>query len=518
MAARISIMDADGNSRWFTLDVGQSKTVGRGTESDIIVLDRLVSRRHCEIVATQDGYVARDLASANGTYCDGRRVEIAELRDGSQIQIGNTKIRFSLPWVGRGSVVRRPRPTRTLARLAATVLALIVLAGAAVGGTHLVRLVQKTALAGSARRLNVTSTPDRAMVFVDGSYAGLTPLADVPISSGKHSVRLVKADCQTWSQAVPDGSGGVAIDAPLASAVSGILVVETDPPGAEVYIDGDRVGVTPLRLENVPVGERDIRLQKTNYVSHLEKVTVQSAKAYTVRCTLKIRQAETYLALLKADPNNCSYHCELAHVYLLDRRIDLAGKHLEQALDIYAQGKDSSSYAARLKWLFDKVYANDYFHWSADDAELQKMRDEVDRVFLVVMARHPDNSTLYTWLTSIHTVAGLPFDAKVLERFLKLDPETGMKACVATATRLSRGGEFQKAAEVLEMAAKTVPNSFDVYYALGKIQYRQAVKDTPSAIEPAVLNLTKARTLTSEDAKRHQIDAYLTRLSKLKGG
>ncbi|MPZ95129.1 MAG: DUF2662 domain-containing protein [Propionibacteriales bacterium] len=68
--------------------------IGRGTEADLQVSDPGVSRRHVEIrvrpgpeSVTVSIY---DLGSTNGTKVDGRRVQQAELHDGSEVQIGNT--------------------------------------------------------------------------------------------------------------------------------------------------------------------------------------------------------------------------------------------------------------------------------------------------------------------------------------------------------------------------------------------------------------------------------------------
>ncbi|HET7328815.1 MAG TPA: DUF3662 and FHA domain-containing protein [Nocardioidaceae bacterium] len=68
--------------------------IGRGTEADLRVSDPGVSRRHVEIrvtpAAESISVHVYDLGSTNGTRVDGRRVQQARLRDGSEVQIGNT--------------------------------------------------------------------------------------------------------------------------------------------------------------------------------------------------------------------------------------------------------------------------------------------------------------------------------------------------------------------------------------------------------------------------------------------
>ncbi len=479
------------------------------------MLDRLVSRRHCTIASTRDGYAARDLDSNNGTYCDGRRVDIVGIHDGSQLQIGCTKVMLSLPWVGRGTAVSRPRPTHLLRHAAMLIAALMLVSLAAVAGAFIVKEARRIAFVSGARPLEVTSKPSRAMVFVDGRYAGLTPTSGISLSPGPHSVRVDKADFQSRTFAVATGDGLVSIEAPLTSAVSGLLTVQTQPEGASVFIDGDLVGTTPLELKDVAIGEHDVRLEKTNYVSEFKTLLIEPGAAASVNSKLKIRQAENYIFLLKNDPNNCSYHCELAHVYLLDRRMEDASRHLRQALDIYARGADTSAYSTRLKWLFNKIYADNYFHWYETKQQLEEMRDEIDRIFLELMAKYPSNPNLCKMLTSMHGVAGRPFNNEMLARFLKIDVESGVAACVATAMRMARHGQTKQAAEILEMAAKAAPDNFTVLYTIGKVHYQAAIRGAKESIAEAVLNLTRARSLTDSTAMQHRIDAYLKRLSKL---
>ena len=69
-------------------------TVGSGAHNDLTIADSTVSKRHCEIVVEQSGYLIRDLDSTNGTFVQGVRVSSAHLAPGSEIQLGKTRIVF----------------------------------------------------------------------------------------------------------------------------------------------------------------------------------------------------------------------------------------------------------------------------------------------------------------------------------------------------------------------------------------------------------------------------------------
>ncbi len=71
-----------------------SFTIGSGSHNDLLIADSTVSKRHCEIVVDQNGYLIRDLDSTNGTLVQGVRVSSAHLAPGSEIQLGKSRIVF----------------------------------------------------------------------------------------------------------------------------------------------------------------------------------------------------------------------------------------------------------------------------------------------------------------------------------------------------------------------------------------------------------------------------------------
>jgi transcriptional regulator with GAF, ATPase, and Fis domain len=64
------------------------------SDLDLVLEDSAVSRRHCEIQLTPDGYVIRDLGSTNGTLVQGVKVTEAFLDQGTDFQLGKTKFVF----------------------------------------------------------------------------------------------------------------------------------------------------------------------------------------------------------------------------------------------------------------------------------------------------------------------------------------------------------------------------------------------------------------------------------------
>jgi hypothetical protein len=68
--------------------LGLSTRIGRTPDNQIVVPVREVSRRHAEIVLTEEGYVLKDLGSPNGTFVNEQRVTEHRLQDGDRIALG----------------------------------------------------------------------------------------------------------------------------------------------------------------------------------------------------------------------------------------------------------------------------------------------------------------------------------------------------------------------------------------------------------------------------------------------
>ena len=78
--------------------------VGRSSGCHLVLEDNMVSRRHAELIVTDDTVTVKDLGSVNGLYVNARRVEGSQrLKEGDSLQIGQREflvravVRESLP-------------------------------------------------------------------------------------------------------------------------------------------------------------------------------------------------------------------------------------------------------------------------------------------------------------------------------------------------------------------------------------------------------------------------------------
>lgn len=77
----------------FLLDIDVT-TAGRHPNAEIFLDDVTVSRKHAEFKRDGQGFSVTDLASLNGTYLNGARVDSARLSDGDEVQVGKFKLTF----------------------------------------------------------------------------------------------------------------------------------------------------------------------------------------------------------------------------------------------------------------------------------------------------------------------------------------------------------------------------------------------------------------------------------------
>ncbi|HUT36463.1 MAG TPA: FHA domain-containing serine/threonine-protein kinase [Planctomycetota bacterium] len=94
MRATVILLQDDKPVSQFAADGEQPVVVGRSADSVIQIHDAKISRHHCEIRSTPDGYFVRDLGSKNGTFVNGARIAEARLRNGDRIQAGLAHLLF----------------------------------------------------------------------------------------------------------------------------------------------------------------------------------------------------------------------------------------------------------------------------------------------------------------------------------------------------------------------------------------------------------------------------------------
>ena len=131
----------------------------------------------------------------------------------------------------------------------------------------------------------VRTEPPGAVVTVDGEGRGTTPLSLQDVAYGEHEVAVGLTGFSSLSRTVTISptetvaTVGVTLTperdlAPRPDAVeTGLLEVESRPPGARVLLDGGLVGNTPMRID-VPIGRHQVSIEVDGYQAWSTTVAV----------------------------------------------------------------------------------------------------------------------------------------------------------------------------------------------------------------------------------------------------
>ena len=139
--------------------------------------------------------------------------------------------------------------------------------------------------------LDVRSEPAGAAVIVDGTQAGRTPLRR-KVAEGNHALE-VRADAEhlrPHSAHVAVRRGTEEKLVVTLEEITGALLVATEPPGATVSVDGQRVGTSPVRMEAARVGRREVVIEKEGWERKVLAVTVAEGRTAMERVTLEERK------------------------------------------------------------------------------------------------------------------------------------------------------------------------------------------------------------------------------------
>lgn len=97
-APALVLMGPDGIPHTLLLNEARRYQIGRDVQNDIVLTDTACSRRHAELVCAATSFSIHDLNSRYGVFVEGARIQqVALLRHGDRIVLGNTLIYFSCP-------------------------------------------------------------------------------------------------------------------------------------------------------------------------------------------------------------------------------------------------------------------------------------------------------------------------------------------------------------------------------------------------------------------------------------
>jgi hypothetical protein len=142
--------------------------------------------------------------------------------------------------------------------------------------------------------LQVITSPGGADVYVDGVFKGASATTIGNLAAGKHFVLIKLAGYDEWTDTVEIMPNQVKIlDITLkvrTDSNTGDIQVESVPPGAAVFLDGNYEGHTqnnnPLDITGVDAGTHIMSIRLENYQDYNSSVAVEAGQTTTVKAQL----------------------------------------------------------------------------------------------------------------------------------------------------------------------------------------------------------------------------------------
>jgi PKD repeat protein len=139
----------------------------------------------------------------------------------------------------------------------------------------------------------ITSVPSGASVILDGQNTGITPVIITDVLPGNHALSLSYPGYSFYNQTISVGSeqtaafNAVLVVAPKPDTSTGSLSVTTDPPGAQVSIDGDVKGVSPATIPGLSAGTHTLLIKLEDYQDLQMTVNITPGKTQDYTTGLK---------------------------------------------------------------------------------------------------------------------------------------------------------------------------------------------------------------------------------------
>ena len=223
------------------------------TLAELIAVDDLRAAAEPEPVVERPAAASGELSFL---ALDDSLAKMRETSEPPDVDLKDEELAFDIPVPAAASGGSR----RSKMRLIAVAAALAAIVG---GGAYASRFVGG-ATPEAMGTLSVQSSPAGVEVFVDGVTRGMTP-AKIALSPGSHILELRGRGVP---RVIPlQIASGAQVSQYLEFAESpttGMLVVHSQPEGANVTVDGVARGVTPLTVEGLSSGDHEVILQGAN--------------------------------------------------------------------------------------------------------------------------------------------------------------------------------------------------------------------------------------------------------------
>ena len=108
------------------------------------------------------------------------------------------------------------------------------------------------------------------------------------LATGTYKIECKMASHETslTTKEITNGMSGQTISLNAPRPIYGSLNIESSPDFCDIYIDGKKVGETPMFVSELLIGRHEVKISKANYADYTETVTIAKGETKTVNATL----------------------------------------------------------------------------------------------------------------------------------------------------------------------------------------------------------------------------------------
>lgn len=137
-------------------------------------------------------------------------------------------------------------------------------------------------------RLNITCHTEDAEIRVNGEQKGIGRWSGV-VPPGKYDITVSKEGGHPQNRQMElHDNEAITVDFPSLKTTTGGLRVDYEPAGSDVLLNGKKVGVTPLTLNDLPVGKYQLEIWKEYYVKKFLDIMIAEDQEWRESGELKI--------------------------------------------------------------------------------------------------------------------------------------------------------------------------------------------------------------------------------------
>ena len=139
-------------------------------------------------------------------------------------------------------------------------------------------------------KIDVSCKTEDAEILINNEQKGVGKWGGM-IIPGKYTIEVKKDGCHSQSRQVElKDNDVVTVDFSALKTITGSLRVDYEPAGADVLLNGKKVGVTPLEIKELPVGDYNLEIWKEYYVKKFANVKIREDQEWVENGTLELTQ------------------------------------------------------------------------------------------------------------------------------------------------------------------------------------------------------------------------------------